>query len=124
MNAKQKQWKNGARLGFTLTEVMISMLLLAISAAGIFGLANALQTMNRLSDRVSDATLLTGSKIEDLRRQDYASLASSNDTVSIYTRTWTVATNAAALHKNVIVRTSWTDRQGDKNVAIVAAFVE
>jgi len=68
MNAKQKQWKNGARLGFTLTEVMISMLLLAISAAGIFGLANALQTMNRLSDRVSDATLLTGSKIEDLRR--------------------------------------------------------
>ncbi|NQT92660.1 MAG: type II secretion system protein [Lentisphaerae bacterium] len=122
MNRAGRVVKGCSRAAFTLAEVMVSLLIVSLSAAGIFGLSSAVQNMNTVGERVSDATSLTESKIEEFRSQDYAAVTSGTDTVGVFTRNWTVTTNT--WRKSVRVQTSWMSRQGSHDITWTAILAE
>jgi type IV pilus assembly protein PilV len=98
--------------GFTLLEVMIALVILAV---GLLGLAS-LQIMaikgNSYGQQLTVASTLAQNQLEQLRRSTGA-LANGNDTVTdqngiTYTRQWNVAANQPQSGMNTVVITiSW-----------------
>jgi prepilin-type N-terminal cleavage/methylation domain-containing protein len=99
-----------ARLGFTLTEVMVSLFILVagmVSASVFFG---SMSRAARFTDSAIAATALAQQRIEELLEQTYAGMASGSDTTNVYSRTWTVQfTNNAA---TITVTVGWDEIGG------------
>ena len=64
--------------GFTLVELMVSLVVLAIIALAFFDLFNALLTSSELSQRESTAVALANTEMEFLKSLPYANLAVVN----------------------------------------------
>ena len=83
--------------GFTLVEVMIAILLLAVGLLSVASVATTVINGNRLSRYITTATTLAQDKIETLKDTSYANLGSDSDTQQpIYTRTWATTANSPA----------------------------
>ncbi len=103
--------------GFTLLEVMITVVILAI---GLLGLAS-LQVMaikgNSFGQQMTVASTLAQNQLEQLRRTT-GTLVNGNDTVTdqngvAYTRTWTVTPNVPQTGAStVIITITWTGPTG------------
>lgn len=93
--------------GFTLTEVVVVMVVFSIGALGVFGLSNAALRMNDFNSHMTGATTLDENKIEDLLSLNPASVTSGTDAVSEYTRTWTVVSDPSLGSKTVTMATGW-----------------
>jgi|WetSurMetagenome_2_1015567.scaffolds.fasta_scaffold613272_2 type IV pilus modification protein PilV len=113
--------RNGA--GFSLIEVLIASLILAIGVAAIvYVIGYSLQKSREPYDR-SVAMDLAQQKLEDLRNEDYTLLASGQDEDTnhipysvdayaqpggIYTRTWVVQADAPMVGtKTITVTVAW-----------------
>ncbi len=71
--------KNG---GFTLLEVLVAMVILAVGLLGMASLSVGIIKGNELSKEVSSATTCAREKMEDVERLDYANTPATSGTVT------------------------------------------
>jgi type IV pilus assembly protein PilV len=101
--------------GFTLLEVLITMVIFAI---GLLGLAS-MQVMaikgNSFGQQMTAASTLAQNQLEEMRRNLGAFTSGENDTVTdqngvTYTRTWTMTANTPQTSMTTVVLTvQWID---------------
>lgn len=118
-HAVKPQGRRHAQAGFTLVEVMISILLAAVATSGVIGLYTAVTRSSSYSRHATEAAILAEDQMEKLRTQsvptstttgtdsgllDERGLANAN---GIYTRTWTVTPAGATA--DLYVRVSWNE---------------
>lgn len=81
--------------GFTLIEVMITILVIVVGLLGVAGVAITVINGNTLAKEMTTATTLAQDKIEELKSTSYANITTGSDTQqSIYTRTWAVTSDS------------------------------
>ena len=107
--------------GFTLMEVLVAMLILSVGLLGMAALVTGIINSNKLSNRISTATVLAQDKMEDIKRIGYdnavsetkASMSSPYDN---YEREVTVVDpSPAANMKTVTVTVYW---ESSKSVSL------
>ena len=103
--------------GFTLIEVLISLVILAISLLALAGLMTTTTKNNSVGGRLTEAATLAQDKLEELRAVswDNIPLNQTNDTPVTrpgiqYERTWIARLNATnADIKEIEITVRWTD---------------
>ena len=109
--------------GFTLLEVMITAVILAIGLLGLAGLQIVAIKGNSFGQQMTVASTLAQNQLEMLR-ESAGALSNGNDTVTdqngiTYTRTWTVTANAPQASMDTVNMTvSWTGPNGSGSEAI------
>jgi type IV pilus assembly protein PilV len=104
--------------GFTLMEVLIAMVILTVGLLGMAALTTGIINSNKLSNRISTATVLAQDKMEDIKRIGYSGMPTSDTTTtedynsitnySLYKRvTFTDVANPDAGMKTVTVTVYW-----------------
>ena len=106
--------------GFTLLEVMISLLILATVLLGVAALTTASVKVNSNANYLTLAYQTVQADLEKLRRLPWGSIANGSRTVTykgvVFTSTWTVAT--AGKIKNVSLSVTWNDSR-DHQIDVV-----
>lgn len=103
--------------GFTLLEVMITLVILAIGLLGLAGLQIIAIKGNSFGQQMTVASTIAQNQLEQMREGAVA-LTSSNDTVTdqngiTYTRTWTVTPNTPDTDMNTVqIIVSWAGPTG------------
>jgi len=117
--------KKGFPKGFTLIEVMIAILILAVGMMAMALLQISAIRGGAFANQVTQASIDGQDKIEELRNTDYAALAGGHDSVVsgngiTYTRTWTVTESIppgttgtpTSKMKTIDLTVSWMGPQG------------
>jgi type IV pilus assembly protein PilV len=103
--------------GFTLLEVMITMVILAIGLLGLAGLQIIAIKGNSYGQQMTVASTMAQNQLEQMR-QGAVALVTSNDFVTdsngiTYTRTWTVTPNTPNQNMNTVeIDVSWAGPLG------------
>lgn len=103
--------------GFTLLEVMITLVILAIGLLGLAGLQIIAIKGNSFGQQMTVASTVAQNQLEQMREGAVA-LTSDNDTVTdqngiTYTRTWTVNANQPQTNMNTVeIIVSWAGPTG------------
>ena len=109
------------RRGYSLLEVLIGMVILAIALASAFAMSVANARLMERNQNISAASSLAEEKLEELRNLAFANIVTGSDgplnalgqpdTAGIYTRSWTVSAGApgyaSADLKTVVVAVRW-----------------
>jgi type IV pilus assembly protein PilV len=109
--------------GFTLLEVMIALVILAIGLLGLAGLQIIAIKGNSFGQQMTVASTLAQNQLEELR-ENAGSLSDGNDTVTdqngiTYTRNWVVATNQPQANMDTVnITVSWTGPTGSGSEAM------
>ncbi|MBN8554234.1 MAG: prepilin-type N-terminal cleavage/methylation domain-containing protein [Deltaproteobacteria bacterium] len=77
----QKFFKN-KKSAFTLIEVMVAMLVLAIGLLGLAGITIVVLKSNTLSQQISEATTIAADLMDTLKRQNISSLPNCDSSAS------------------------------------------
>ena len=104
--------------GFTLIEVLIAMVILSIGLLGTAALITGIINGNKVSNRITTATVLAQDKMEDIKRHGFSGTPTSDITTtepynsitnySLYKRvTFTDVVNPAVGMKTVTVTVYW-----------------
>lgn len=95
--------------GFTLVEVMIALVLLAVGMLAFAGLEIIAIRNTTFSKDYGKANIYAQQKIEEIKAMNWLSVTNGTDTLESdrYTRTWTVTTQGDM--KTVSVTVSWLD---------------
>lgn len=95
--------------GFTLIEVMIALVLLAVGMLAFAGLEIIAIRNTTFSKDYGKANIYAQQKIEEIKAMNWLSVTNGTDTLESdrYTRTWTVTTQGDM--KTVSVTVSWLD---------------
>lgn len=112
--------------GFTLIEVMIAILLTALTVIGVLGLYRVETRASSFSRRETEAAVLAQDKLEELRAQ--ATLSGGTDNPvdqlsgsSIFTRSWSIAPNGSNPSiSDINVTVSWDDDGTTRSVTVTA----
>jgi prepilin-type N-terminal cleavage/methylation domain-containing protein len=80
----------GARRGFTLLELMVTIFLLGVGLAGLIATSGAVSRMMGGSIRESTASSVAASRFETLRGGSCASIVNGTATTRGVTESWTV----------------------------------
>lgn len=64
--------------GFTLTEVLVAMVIFTLAGTGLVGLALALMEQNSVSRRLDTAAYLANDRLEQIRNTPYAQIVPAN----------------------------------------------
>lgn len=115
------QWRKINGQG--LIEVMMTLLIIAVSILALLRFQNYLAYSNNLTNQKSIAYQLALTEIETLR--DYSALTGANSYANIasgsssqtlagatFTITWTVTANVNPTYKKIDVNVTWTDQYG------------
>jgi type IV pilus assembly protein PilV len=82
--------------GFTMLEVMISLIILSVALLALAGLQVISIRGNSFGGTMTEAITLARDRVEDMKRDDWANVASGTDTQVArgisYARNWTVQT--------------------------------
>ncbi|WP_374496813.1 type IV pilus modification PilV family protein [Vogesella indigofera] len=123
----------GHQTGFSLLEMLITIIVLASGLLAIGSMYGAILNANTLSKQRSEAVVLAEKKLEELRGQSYASLVSATDTVTAasssgssanYQRSWSVATASGGLaYKDVGVTVTWTDNKNQSQNIVLSTRI-
>ncbi len=117
--------------GFTMIEVMVAILLTALTVIGVLGLYRIESRASSYSRRTTEAAVLAQDKLEELRTQ--AAPASASITGSdppdvpwdyvtnaqIFTRSWTIEQTADTSVYEITVTVSWFEDGVQKSVQVV-----
>jgi len=119
MSAKRKGMLN--LKGFTLIEVMIAILILAIGMMAMALLQVTAIRGGSFANQMTQASIYGQDKIEELKNTSYSSVVTAADTVTssngvTFNRSWTVATDSPYPDSKTITLTvSWTGPQGQNH---------
>ena len=108
--------------GFTLTEVMISVVVLLISVVSLVEFSSWLNKASAFTERMAAAESLAEEKLEHLIAQKYSRVLDGTDSTSSYSRAWTVVETNGLKIVNVTVE--WTDLQGTTRDVTLQSFLE
>lgn len=122
LKIKAEQQKQNKESGFTLIEVLMSMVILAV---GLLAMANmqiiAIQG-NAYAIHVSEATHLVEDILDEYQKMDYDQLVTEEISSDIYTAYTSVENNTPAANmKKITVKTTW--KTGNKEHEIVFGTV-
>ena len=114
--------------GFTLVEILIAMVILIIGSLGVASLTVSIIRGNTFNNKISTATLLSRSKLQDAQRLGYTGVANVTEdyhtipNYSAYKRVTSVNPDAPSANmKTVTVTVSWdTDRDSVSVTTILA----
>lgn len=110
--------------GFTLLEVMISIIILSVALLALAGLQIISIRGNAFGGTMTEAITIARDKIEDLKRDDWDNVVSGNDTQVVrgisYARNWQAQT--AGNTKGVTVTVSWDN--GTYQVSLATTLVD
>jgi Tfp pilus assembly protein PilV len=116
--------------GFTMIEVMVAVLLTALTVIGVLGLYRIQSRASAFSRRETEAAVLAQDKLEELRTQAAAGVTSGSDTppdqfspVSppnnyFFNRSWTVTSDASAI--TIEVEVTWNEDGITRSVTVHA----
>ena len=111
------------RNGFSLIEVMVALVLLAVGLLAIGGMQIVSIRGNAFSQKVTQATVLTQSKLEDLKKLPFADSSLSSGvhdegvlSGSGFSRSYDVESISTTL-KAVTVSVQWTE-ETDHSIAL------
>lgn len=114
-----KRRRRSQQAGFTLIEVMVSILLAAITTTGVIGLYSAVTRSSSYSRHATEAAILAEDQMEKLRTTvmpTVVTTASDTGTIDergivtangIYTRSWTITPTTT--DATVVVTVSWNE---------------
>jgi prepilin-type N-terminal cleavage/methylation domain-containing protein len=104
--------------GFTLIEVMIALVLLAVGMLAFAGLEIVAIRNTAFSKDYGKANTYAQQKVEELKGAAWDSVSTGSDTLETrFTRTWTVTETEADIMKTVAVSVTWVDpSSGTKRV--------
>ena len=95
--------------GFTLMEVLVAMVILTVGLLGVAALIAGIINSNKLSNRISTATVLAQDKMEDIKRMKYLDVAPEPSSIitdyPLYKRKVAVAPLTGM--KKITVTVSW-----------------
>ena len=112
------------RRGFSLIEMIIGLVLLAVGLGAMAALSISLSNIMSRNQNYSAACNLAEQKVEELRNETYGAIidgddggsinqAGGDDGAAIYSRSWTVDDDTPAANmKTVLVSVSW-DQWGE-----------
>ena len=109
--------------GFTLLEVMITLVIFAIGLLGLSGMQIMAIKGNAFGQQMTVASTMAQNQLEALR-ESAGSLSDGNDTVTdqngiTYTRTWTVSSDSPDTNMDTVnITVSWTGSIGSGSEAI------
>ena len=112
--------------GFTLIEVMISILLAMIAVIGVVGLYRVQTRASSNSRHVTEASVLAADKLEQLRTATGVITSSFETGLNelgqpvaggLFNRTWTV--NMAAGFTDIAVNVTWTEEGNPKSSRMI-----
>jgi type IV pilus assembly protein PilV len=106
-----------AQRGFTLVEVMVTVVILVLGLTALALFFGGTARCAAHTERLAAATELAQAKIEGLLQQTYTTMASGNDTVGPYRRTWTVSNSVASAA--IAVTLQWTELGGHRRSVTV-----
>ena len=110
--------------GFTLLEVMISVIILSVALLALAGLQIISIRGNAFGGTMTEAVTLARDKIEDLKRDDWSNVLPGSDIPVVrginYTRNWAVQTVGQT--KEVTVTVSWDN--GNHQVALATTLAD
>ena len=106
--------------GFTLLEVMVSMVILSLSLLLLLNMSMIAMEGNDWSNNATASTQLLQEKLEQLRTD--MNLTSGSDSVNNIARNWTVSTVANHLRR-VDITASWLSQRGDTLSNSMTAYV-
>jgi type IV pilus modification protein PilV len=109
--------------GFSLVEVLIALLILAISLLALAGLMMTTTRNSSFGGHMTEASTFAQDKLEQLRVSPWAGVATGNDTIQsstgiTYTRNWTVTPNGDGNQRWVSITLNWTDPTKNSNHSI------
>lgn len=110
--------------GFTLLEVMISVIILSVALLALAGLQIISIRGNAFGGTMTEAITIARDKMEDLKRDDWDNVVAGNDTQVVrgisYARNW--QTQTAGNTKEVTVTVSWDN--GTHQVSLATTLVD
>jgi Tfp pilus assembly protein PilV len=112
-----------------MIEVLVALVILAIALIGLAGLMVQSTNSNSWGSHLTEASTFAQDKLEELRMTRWPHLVSGGPDIKTgstgieYTRTWTVATNAAGNLRTVRINISWTDKT-NHTITILSAITE
>jgi prepilin-type N-terminal cleavage/methylation domain-containing protein len=115
--------------GFTLIEVLVGMVIFAISSLAVSSLMVNHSKLVSLNAQSSEAIALAQDKLEDLRATSFSTLASFGTSVTpplkgtVYTTTWTVQQNTPATGMATLtVTVAWNHKGEAKSYVTKSIF--
>jgi prepilin-type N-terminal cleavage/methylation domain-containing protein len=114
----------GDERGFTMIEVMIAIVLLAVATTGLVGLFRIQSGASSFSRHASEATELAQDKLEFLRTQGTATAGSETALSSLgkpggpFDRTWSVA--ASTGYTDYTVTVSWDESGTPRSIRLIS----
>lgn len=114
--------------GFTLLEVLISIIILSVALLALAGLQIISIQGNSFGGTMTEAITLARDKIEDLKRDDWDNVAVGNyqDNQVVrgisYTRDWVVQMIGVGQAKEVTVTISWDN--GNHQVSLATTLAD
>lgn len=119
--------------GFSLLEMLITIIVLASGLLAIGSMYGAIMNANTLSKQRSEAVVLGEKKLEELRAQSYASLVSGSETIAVasssggsanYQRSWSIAVASSGLdYKDASITVTWTDSKNQSQDIVLSTRI-
>lgn len=110
--------------GFTIIEVLVAMVLMAIGMLGIVALMKGATSASGYSRRATEAAILAEDKLEELRTAPMISAVDGSDRVDAsglavtegpFDRTWTLSPDGTGL-VTIAVDVAWNEADGDHRI--------
>jgi len=112
--------------GFTLLEVLISIIILSVALLALAGLQIISIRGNSFGGTMTEAVTLARDKIEDLKKDDWSSVATGDDFPVVrgvtYNRNWAVQLVGHGQTKEVAVTISWDN--GNHQVSLATTLAD
>ena len=102
--------------GFSLIEVLVSLVILSISLLALAGLMTMTTKNNSFGGHVTEAATFAQDRLELIRATPYVNVVSGNDQITgattgiVYSRNWNVVANAANTLKTITITINWNDQ--------------
>ena len=109
------------RKGFSLVEVLIAMVILAIALMAIAGVVLSTTMLMAHSMERETAFSLAGEKLDDLE-QDYDDIVNGSDNVGKFARQWTVSELNDV--KTVEISVTWNGVVGTRSVSMEREYAK
>jgi type IV pilus assembly protein PilV len=99
--------------GFTLIEILISIVILSISLLALAGLMATTTQNTSFGGHITEAATFAQDQLEQLRVTPWANIISGTNTIPgstgiVYNRTWNVVPSGNL--RTITITISWTDR--------------